>query len=304
MMTRLPVCILLASLPGVAMAGDDASDVRQRIIARQKALNNLTVLYQRADRFDPPPDIPQVRHINGGAIVLLTDPEEFRAEFRYLRGQAMHSRERLGAVQPRDIKRLVHAIANDRQETLNETIAVEGVIGRTRRLPTLEYIDVALGLRAHLATDWLSSETLEYAKLTRHEDGRISLSWVDGAAAEETYFFDPKFDYAMVEYVRRRGRMVVATIRNSDFRRVGKVFLPYKSVYEEYRREAERDVPSSWVLMNVVEYKLDDDRNANDDFRIEWPLGATIVDLQSGLTIHVTSRPQKLDDKLLRSLKK
>jgi hypothetical protein len=295
--TATVALLLFALLPRLVQADDETRDARQRIIARQKALSNVTVLYQRADRFNPRADIPKRRPIASGEIVQLTEPAEFRANFRYFRGRAMYSRERLGPNKDFPFKRLVYAIADDRQETLEESASVEGNIERSRRLPAREYIDIALGLRAYRADDWLSPDVLQNAKLIKHKEGRVSLTWIVGAA-EDIYYFDPKVEYALVEFVRKHGEMVSARIQNSDFRRVGALFLPYKSVHQEYRHDGGQETTTQRVMMNVVEYKLDDERNATDDFHIEWPLGSTVSHEKRGLTVRVKSRPQKLDEKI------
>jgi hypothetical protein len=211
----------------------------------------------------------------------------------------MYTKERIDAVPQGEWKRTVWAVSSDRQETLIESDEVSGTIDRKKMLPPLKYIDIALGLRAYRGNEWLSGETLEKADIEAHDDGRVSLRWLDGPRNEHVYYFDPELGYALVSYTRSGRGVVLSTIDNFEFERIDGLFLPFRSIYTEYRTEAGRSAPSQRVTIDVDEYKLGDDRNAKDDFRIEWPLGSSVTDARTGVMVSVMSRPQKLDDETL-----
>ncbi len=147
--------------------------------------------------------------------------------------------------------------------------------------------------------DWLSKEVLQKAELQTHDDGGISLRWLDGPRVERVYYFDPKLRYAFVAYTRARKGLVYSTIHNRAFRRVDDLFLPFQSIYTEYQITEERASPSHSVIIDIDEYKLGDERNTKDDFRIEWPLNSFVSCADTGASVIVKSRPQKLDDATL-----
>ena len=99
--------------------------------------------------------------------------------------------------------------------------------------------------------------------------------------------------------MRNRRGVILSTIDNFEFERMDDLFLPFRSVYTEYRPEAGLPTPSLRVTVDVDEYKLDDPRNTHDDFRIEWPLKSSVIDARTGVSVRVMSRPQKLDDETL-----
>ena len=139
---------MIVALTISAVAAEDTDDHRAKIIARQKALENVTVRYRRGDRFHPRADSPKDRQLpGGGKIVLKTEPEDYQGEFRYFRGRAMYLTERIGDVPQGDQKRTISAVSAERQETLIESDDISGTIDRKVRLPSLEYTDIVLGLR-------------------------------------------------------------------------------------------------------------------------------------------------------------
>ena len=55
---------------------------------------------------------------------------------------------------------------------------------------------------------------------------------------------------------------MLSRIENLDFRRIDEVFLPFKSVYTEFRSEDGRTTPSREVNMDMDQYVLGDERTA------------------------------------------
>jgi hypothetical protein len=231
-------------------------------------------------------------------IVMKTGADAYRGEFRYFRGRARYTRERVDGAPPGDAKRIVHAFSADRHESLIETAELNGTIERNRKLPQLEYIDIALGLREYDADEWLSDATLRGAGFAAQKDGLIRLTWRGRATGrvEHVMLFDPQVGYAMVQYKRTVDGNVATAIENSKFSQVSNVLMPFKIVHTRYLRDNREARPSEVVSFDVAEYKIGDARNADDDFRIEWPLGSLVADVETGAHMHVKSRAQKLED--------
>jgi hypothetical protein len=296
----LAVLALATITFGDAAASNEVDDHRAKIIARRESLSNVTVRYRRGDRFYPRGDLPKIREVPGGKIVQKTEPEGYLAEFRFDRGRAMYSKERTDAVPEGDFMRMVVAVSEKRLETLIEDAELMGHIQSKRELPALEYIDITLGLRAFGGDEWPAAEKLRKAELDVHDDGRVSLRWVDGPRGEYEYYFDPKRGYALVHFTRGLRGVIASTIHNADFRKVDELYLPQQSVYTEYRHAEGQATPSYIVTMDVDEYKLGDVRNQQDDFRIEWPLKSYVLHSDLKISVRVMSRPQKLDDDVFR----
>jgi hypothetical protein len=301
MVRLLASALVLGSiLRGSVAVADNAADHRAKILGRLKELENISVRYRRGDRFYPRPDSLKVRELpGGGKIVPKTDPDDWVCEFQHFRGRAMYERQQLVAVRAGEEKQVIWAVSDDRRESLVETDHISGVVQRERQLPPLEYIDIALGLRAFGSDTWLTEERLKSAEIEVH-DGLVSLSWLDGVRFSHVYDFDPKQGYALVGYTRSGRGHMLSRIENSDFRRVDGVFLPFNSHYTEYRSEGGQPTPSREVIMDMQDYSVGDERNTKDDFRIEWPLKSNVTHHELKVSVQVMSRPQKLDEAIFQ----
>jgi len=211
----------------------------------------------------------------------------------------MYERQRLVAVRAGEEKQVIWAVSDNRLESLVEFDEISGVVQRERQLPPLEYIDIALGLRAYGSDTWLTEERLKSADI-EVQDNRVSLSWLDGVRFAHVYDFDPKLGYALVGYTRSGRGHLLSRIENSDFRSIDEVFLPFKSHYTEYRSEGGQPTRSREVIMDMDDYRVGDERNTKDDFRIEWPLKSYVTHSELKVSVQVMSRPQKLDDATFR----
>jgi hypothetical protein len=270
-------------------------------MAWRSAINNIVVRYRRRDEFSPPQELASKGPINfrGGVINIKTAPERFECQFRFLNGAARYTRTRTDNVPAGQWRRTDISITDERRESLIESSDNTGQIDRQQELPENEIIDFALALRAYGSTDWLTDELLRTAELAPDSDGRVTLAWQDDRRRKHECVFARDFGYALLEYQLKHGGKVYTVTRNSDFRRIENLLLPYTIDYVEYRVSGQQSTPSTTVKVNIDEYRLGELRDEVNDFRIEWPRHTTVVDADTGATVRVETRAQRLDDETL-----
>lgn len=280
--------------------------------ARLESIQNLSVEYVLTEEFSPPEEIRQNPVIDlgdGFKVVAKVKPKTGRALFRFLYGKARYEWEldeaMLAEAGDSDSKRYVHVDSGSRVDrlTIDVSGSQNGMIDDASPLPGNMIVDVALGLRAHDAEDWLEPDSLDRMERASQDDGLLRLEAPDAniPTRKHLWFFDPDLGYALVRYQVVSPDRLTIDLQNSKFETVENVKLPRTIAWKRYRYDEQgKRIESMRKEATVHRYVLGDPDNTPESYVMIWPVNTSVLDARTDTPIAVTSGDRTLDDEWLK----
>lgn len=163
-------------------------------------------------------------------------------------------------------------------------------------------LNVGLGIQMTAATELLSRNHWFECDLQRNDDGNIVLTKVlDGRldGLSHRWEFDRE-NYALLAYdllIERDGRTVIArTIRNSEFREVSGIRMPFRIVHKKFRSTGVMEEETTFKISN---YEILDEPLDESSFQIKWPRGSEVLDKRTDSKFVVREHGHVLTDEVI-----
>lgn len=170
-----------------------------------------------------------------------------------------------------------------------------GRISESSVLPVDQYLDVGLGLRFLGQATWWSKDNLPSTLQTSRIVSANSMQSIDRKGVVTTLTFDPDAQYAVVKYEVSSpdGRSIAAgTFEN--MRTVDEVSIPTSINWQFFHPDGS--------LYRMYDLHINDlSLSGKDEFLIEWPLNAAVIDERSGASFRIKSAPQVITDEVINT---
>jgi hypothetical protein len=314
-MRRLTFLLIGVHLGSINLWARDDHAAVQAVIARQEALQNVEVVYEIGESFSPPPEFREPIDQGAETLAFQTRPKIGEARFRYLSGRANYewrNKQPMAGMEAHERLYRIQSFLGDRAEVAWKGKADSrdmGKISNHENLPNEAVIDLALGLREHGNSDaWLSPDVWNTFTVGRGDDGTLILKQSPAKSNGrrlDVWTFDPKLGYGLLRYEVFWDKQLSVELKNSDFRAVGELRLPFKTNWRGFFNSSGSDpVETRAKELRIKTYKLNDPGNTPNSYLITWPDGAVVLDTRTDNQIVVEGGPTKLDDGTLKQYAK
>lgn len=296
----------------------DEQQAWEVIKSRLEAVQNLTVNFQLETNNSPPPEVVAEleKHAEellkslpgeGKSIKIAQGVIKTERDFRFLNGDARYeyrlANESAAAADPSDIEHQVDAYSHGRTEKLWTAVQDgrdHGLISEPQPLPFDSLIDVALGLRGHEEHAFLTSSDVDgfSIQLAGPDMFKATRERTD-KKTRDVWTFQRDAGWAMTRYQYYAGNFLIVEIKNSDFRTIGNVSLPFESSMHKMSRVKEKSHEVQSKRMMVDEYIPNDPENTAENMLTTWPLRTVVLDSRIDENFVIKSGARTLTDEAI-----
>jgi hypothetical protein len=302
MTTRRQLVVLgsvlaLLGVPVAAAEQDDASAIREILLARFAKLHNIIVRFTTTAHLTLLPGMRLedafVKSDKGATVVDVgtrVDKEEFsvldnmvswgRRELSFnseIRDPAFYQLPRVNhemdIIVPGRAEWFFGAKSNAETEYVGQI--------QNSKAMTSDLIPTVLGLGACGERRLLTEEDIRNMKITRSADGKILLQHLRPGGYVHEWTVDPNRGYAITAHRSGPGGNFADIWTMEDFRDVGGIQLPHKIHRTHWWDDGSKG--PEWI-MDVNEYRLDDPANTPERYKMRWPEGTRVTDMRSGMS--------------------
>ena len=281
-------------------ARGDPADLIGPILSRLQSMQNITVEYTSTiENIKIPPSRPGSKD----AYILGISEQStntFRKHESYVRRDSIKTLKENGVVNL--LKQSICISPDGKVELMQQppAMAIPNGVIRTSIEPILRnewVVDMALGLKVWDSNDSKIGDIFKIGKITT-DGNNVTLTYNDISKNIHKWIFNPKYDYALIQYVIEKNNNKVEYIC-SDFKKNNALYMPNSITRKLYwaTKDAAKQELRQTETINIRRVFINDPDNLKDStFMVLWPPRSPIFDTRINKSFRTGEKAQTLTD--------
>lgn len=277
----------------VSLGADTPERVKEAIRSRLAVLQNIIVEYNVSTTYTPPQkEVERVKTLSDAAksnrtvTTIVSGSDKRHTIFSFLHRKAKYEKtfaDRNYGGESRGLPKLeVQAYSGAAAELLQaDTYGNNrGKITKRVGLPPAD-IEIGLGMRAFGQNHWVTDQLLKEMSVSLLDGNTAILEYVDPKSVKHKWMIDQGLGGAVKRYERiltRRNNKLNHVMTMEDFEKVDGLMLPRKMILRALNSPGEQPPILKEIIIEIIEYRLNDPQNVPGRYHIKWPEGTIVHD--------------------------